>query len=287
MRRLMTVITGKIHRNGRQFNALLSSGKIDPLCQIKQFEGQNIIILPDLSVWKFSLAEIPVKRKNYFQLTASDISEKWKLTNELQSQNDELKQRQNELNETIANLHIVSHRKQIQNIKMQIHDLLGERLTLIQQAIRKEQAPDYTHLGSLLKGILNELKDSNNPLPPEQELATIIQTFTSFGVEILFEGKLPHDNEKSRLFIDITREAITNAARHGFASQVRIRTEEKDREYYLQIIDNGAAASCEIIEGGGLSGMRQRLLQWSGHLTVNPVSPFTLSVTIPIEGVYA
>jgi len=281
MQRLMAVVTGKVRRNSREFYGLLDSGEVDPRCEVKQFEGERIIILPDGSAWKFSMTDIRINRKNHIQLTATDVSERWQLTSELQSQNEDLTRRQEELYNTIANLYIISHEKQTQNVKMRTHDILSERLTLMQRAMRYDQAVDYALLHSLSAGMIDELKAAGSALPPQDELEIVRQTFARLGVDILLGGKLPDDNERSRLAVDIAREAITNAVRHGFATQVRIQSDDAGGSYRLQITDNGRPAPGEIKEGGGIAGMRRRLARFGGELAVIGAPQFTLAVTIP------
>ncbi len=89
-------------------------------------------------------------------------------------------------------------------------------------------------------------------------------------MEVLLDGELPEDADQGQLFADIAREAVSNAVRHGFASRITIRLESNK----LIITDNGRGASGEIKEGGGLSGMRRRLEQMGGKLTVNSLPEF-------------
>ena len=107
------------------------------------------------------------------------------------------------------------------------------------------------------------------------------QTFASIGVDILFDGSLPADSGKGQLFVDIAREAITNAVRHGLATQVRISAEEVAGESRMQITNNGHGISEIIKEGGGITGMRRRLSEWSGELAISTASQFSLNVAIP------
>ena len=123
MQQLMTELTGKIQRNGWQFYELLTLGKINSNCTIKQFEGQNIIVMPNGTAWKFAIIDIQVNNKKLFQLTAADITEQWKLTADLQAQNEELIRAQGELYEAMENLHTVSRERQTQSIKLRAHDI--------------------------------------------------------------------------------------------------------------------------------------------------------------------
>jgi hypothetical protein len=283
MQQLMTMITGKIERNGKHFFNKLTLGEIEPRCRIEQFENQSIIILQDNTAWMFTLTDLSIKGTTYFQLTATDITERWMLVAELQERNADLAKRQEKLQETIANLHILSRERETQNMKMRTHDLLSENLVLLRQAMRKEQTPDFALLRSLSEGLLNILKTTESPLSPHDELEILKQTFSTIGVEIVFDGKLPDDIAKGKLFVDIAREAITNAVRHGFATQVRINANCSENTYQLTITDNGRASSGEISEGEGIAGMKRRVLEWGGKLAFRTSPVFTLTVTIPAQ----
>jgi len=282
MQHLMTEITGKTQRNGRHFFKLLSSGEVEPGCDATWFKEQNVIILPDESAWHFSMNELPVGRKKYIQLAATDISDQWKLTAELHAQNDLLLQRQGELNETIANLHILSREREMQKAKMRAHDVLGKHLTVLQGTIFGNQAPDYDLLRSLSQGLLDDLKKANDEPTPQDELGALTQLFGAIGVEVVASGSLPEDPEKGRLFVDIAREAINNAVRHGFATRVMIAMDESGNETSLEITDNGYPP-LTIKEGGGISGMRKKVELFNGIMHVFLVPQFVISVCLPMR----
>ena len=281
MQRLMTEITGQVSRNGKKFFEMLSPDKIDPRCRITQFESQNVIILPDSSAWMFTMTELPMGRKTYLQLTATDISERWKLTAELQDQNSELTRRQEELKRTIADLHTISRERQTQIAKMRSHDVLSERIALLRQAVLNEQTPDYSLLRSISEGLKVTLKPDGSALPPQNELDIMKQTFASIGVEIQFDGNLPEETAIGQLFADVAREAIANAVRHGLATQVHIHMEDSDGVVRMAITDNGHPGNDTIREGGGISGMRRRLSELNGELAIKATPGFALTVTIP------
>jgi len=281
MQRLMFTITNKIQRNGRIFFSLLTLGDIQPGCRITWFEGKNVCLLPDNSAWIFNMTELWIKRKKYIQLTATDISERWKLTAELQPQNEELMKRQKELSAAIADLHILSREKETQRAKMRVHDILGGRLTILLRTIQSEREPDYKLLRSLSQGLIDELKSAESLPSPQDELDILKQTFKSIGVDIIFSGKLPDDKEKGSLFADISREAVTNAVRHGLATQVYIHTDNADGDYHLRITDNGHPPLDTIKEGVGLNGMKKKVEPFRGTVTVNISPRFILTVYLP------
>ncbi len=273
MQALMRQLTGKAHRNGNVFSELLLSGNVLPGCEKRELERQIVYLLPDRSAWMFTWTEIRLKNKAYFQLTAADIQERWGLTEQLREQEERLKQRRDEISASIANLHELSRERETQKAKMRAHDILGERLTLLLRAIRNEQAPDYDLLRALSGGLIDELRA--DAATPQDELDNLVNIFGSLGVEIEIIGDLPSDDDKARLFVEIAREAVTNAVKHGFATGVTIRT-NGDR---MEISDNGFSCG-EVKEGGGLNGMRRRLESFGGALFVQIQPRFTLTVEL-------
>jgi signal transduction histidine kinase len=281
MQQLMVVTTGKISRDCNRFYEALQSGDVQSCCQKKALEKQFVYLLPDNSAWMFTKTELFIKGKRYMQLTASDITERWALTEQLYQQEDVLKQTSEEIKETIANLHILSNEMETQKAKLRAHDILGERLTVLLRAIRNERTFDSHLLYSLSYRLIEELKNVNNTPSPQEALENLRQVFDSIGVRIEVNGGLPSKHTKALLFFEIIREAVSNAVRHGFATRVDIQIDYSDDGYLLEISDNGYPASSDIEEGGGINGIRSRLEPFGGILTLTSHPPFTLAVYLP------
>ncbi|HCC35745.1 MAG TPA: hypothetical protein DEQ02_09010 [Ruminococcaceae bacterium] len=175
----------------------------------------------------------------------------------------------------------------MQRSKMRAHDILGGRLSLLLRMLQSEPAPDYSLLSSLSLGLMDELKAAESANSPQNDMDILKQTFESIGVEIKFDGELPQDDEKGKLFIDISKEAVTNAVRHGFATKVCITMRVEEGRRKIKITDNGGLPVVEIKEGGGISGMRNRLKAFGGRLNVAARPGFTLTVDLPEEKNYA
>jgi nitrate/nitrite-specific signal transduction histidine kinase len=232
----------------------------------------------------FTKTDLYFDKKKYIQLTAADITQQWKMTEQLQRQNDQLKRRSEELKETIDNLYILSHESELEKAKMRAHDVLGEWLTLLLRTVRSKQDLDYELLRTLSLGLIDELnagrRQQNYP-SSQDELDSLRNVFDSIGVKIMIDGKLPEDEEKGRLFVSIIREGITNAVRHGFATQIFVHIDRISSSFNLRIIDNGYQPVDSITEGNGLSGMRKKLALYAGVLTVTTNPRFSLNIHLP------
>jgi two-component system, NarL family, sensor histidine kinase DesK len=78
------------------------------------------------------------------------------------------------------------------------------------------------------------------------------------------------------------REAVTNIVRHAHATVCHVALLEKDRTIHFTIEDNGLG--CEIREGNGLRGMRERLQSIAGALKLTGLADggTSLEITVPL-----
>lgn len=281
MRSLMITITGKIFRNSLQFYDTLESDGYDTRYEKVELDDQMVYLLTDGTAWMFTKKDIFFRRKKYVHISATDVSKQWELTSTLQNKNQELEHKRNELKDTIANLHILSKEKEIENAKMRAHDVLGQRLSLLLRVIQDKDILDYDLLSSLSKGLLAELKAEQIGPSPYGELKNIQELFANIGVDIIFAGQLPDDIKQARLFVDIIREASTNAVRHGLATQVNIKAEIMDNIHNLTINNNGYTKIDPITPGSGIGVIRKKVRAQGGILNISHYPLFTLSVDLP------
>jgi signal transduction histidine kinase len=281
MQNLMSKLTGSIHRNALHFFDALTSGELCDGCRSAQYEGQVVCLLPDQTAWMFTRTQLQIRNKPHIQLAAADITELWALTEQLQQQEDQLKQRSEELRETIANLHILSREKELQNAKTRAHDVLGGRLTLLLHTIRNEQTLSIDLLRSQTQSLLDDLRSIQSTASPQEKFANLQQTFEIIGVEIYLEGALPEDETKSDLFVDIISEGVANAVRHGYATTVAVRLWHSNHGWHMEITDNGRPPALPVAAGGGISGIRKKLEPHGGRLELTARPRYVLAVDIP------
>lgn len=281
MQYFMTAITGKIFRNPIEFYNLLLSDQYEHNYKKAELEGQIVYILPDGSAWMLTKTDISFSMKNYIHFSVADVSQLWELTAKLQQQDKELRYKSEELKRTIANLHILSKEREINNARLRAHDVLGQGLSLLLRIIENEKDLDYDLLKSISKGLLAELKAEQGEIVAKDELKNIQQIFAAIGVDIKFDGELPDNSKQARLFVDIIREGSTNAVRHGFATEINMKSRLLDDAYNLTIDNNGHTTREPIMPGSGIKGMRKKVLEHGGNLDIIQYPRFTLSVVLP------
>lgn len=110
----------------------------------------------------------------------------------------------------------------------------------------------------------------------------------SVVVDVPFE--LPSlDAEAALALFRITQESLTNAAKHARATSVRVSLRVSDGVVTLEIEDDGKGVAPERLQNPsshGMLGMRERLMQVGGQLSVNPGTQgrgTLVSATMPIR----
>lgn len=79
------------------------------------------------------------------------------------------------------------------------------------------------------------------------------------------------------------RECTSNCIRHAGGTKIFADCRITAGTVVLTLTNDGRAPEAPIQEGGGLSGLRRRVEQAAGRMTVESCPRFALTVTIPIQ----
>lgn len=115
-------------------------------------------------------------------------------------------------------------------------------------------------------------------------LVTTFENATSVRIRLQM-GDVPQSlgAETDSILYRLTQEGITNALRHGKATEVAVYFACRDGGVLVDIIDNGAGTD-DVVEGYGITGMRERIEQSGGSLAVTGNSKRGFRVTAWVPG---
>ena len=281
MQELMILLTGEFQRNGIRFYSQIQSGSKQNLFEISELDGSIVYVLPDKSVWMFREYEMNIGGKKYCQISASPVTLEWSATERLRAQNEQLEQRSEELKQTLLNLKSIYMNEETLRMKSHIHDILGQRIAILLRLLRKMEIPDKELLRKFVKNLPGDLRQTQGEYSAEQEMKIMALMFKGIGVETSVYGELPEEKELAKFFVTIITESITNAVRHGFATEIEIKCINNDNNWVLEISNLGILPESPIVEGGGISNIRRRLTEIGGTLELSLDSKFLLMATIP------
>lgn len=195
----------------------------------------------------------------------------------------------------------------------EVHDLIGHSLSVINMQAgvalhvlekRPEQAEEslrairQTSKDALaeLRSTLAVFRDPNSiePKAPEPGLGRLEDLLTAMRqagrtIELTVDGDLAElpptlDHTAYR----IVQEALTNVVRHAGDAAADVTITRQDRRLLVEIVDHGPPVrSGALVEGHGISGMRERARAIGGTLTVQPVPGGGVAVRaqLPISAV--
>lgn len=134
-------------------------------------------------------------------------------------------------------------------------------------------------------------KTRETPIPEEEgllainKIVQIFQQVTGVKVQVNW-GNIPRSFSRELNFAiyRTIQEALTNAFRHGMATEITIHFLIENRTLKLSVADNGKGAE-EVVKGIGLTGMQERVGNLGGEIHVSnvPGGGFNLSVAVPLE----
>ena len=183
-----------------------------------------------------------------------------------------------------------------ERIGRDLHDLLGHTLSLITLKLELSRKLFDRDVQAARREVEEAEKVARHALAEVRSAVTGIRA-TDLAAELaaarlllessrvhLDYGESPVDlpGEVERGLSLVLREAVTNIARHAYASQARVEMARERASLCLKISDNGRGGIAR--DGNGLSGMRERVRALGGTLMVEspPGQGSSLRVTVPL-----
>lgn len=233
---------------------------------------------PDGHVWQLEHSFITIGSKQYIELYAPDITEQWRLAEALESERRALSAQKRHLIKMLINIEEIRRGLELQSQKAKVHDVLGQRVTMLDKAIREGKALDMELLEKDICSLISELDElpADDARDPESALASLKEMFSQIGVEVEFSGSVCENRKIAACMNAILRECVTNAVRHGFASSVKAKYAHIPNGWRLTVSDNGEGSEY-IIEGGGITGMRRRAQALGGTIRIATTPSFTVT----------
>jgi signal transduction histidine kinase len=180
-------------------------------------------------------------------------------------------------------------------IARELHDIVGHQLaglTLSLETARHLPPDEAQHyldsaqvagkeLLAQVRSVVSELRDA--PTEP-MSLERISEAWPAMQVELTepqVVTRLPV--ELRHATVRLVQEALTNAARHGGATQTWVALELSDGSLSVVVRDNGRGADAAV-EGNGLRGMRERFDALDGSVVWRgmPTGGFVVQASAPV-----
>ena len=181
-----------------------------------------------------------------------------------------------------------------ERIARDLHDLIGHTFSMLTMKAQLAQKlfdhdtdkarQEIAELEQISRSALAEVREAVTGYRQKDmatELANAKTLLNSIEVDFHYhipETPLPANIDSTLGFI--VREAVTNLVKHANATRCQITLSEAARQLKLTIADNGSSKAGP--EGNGLKGMRERVAQLGGELSLDHTQGFCITVTVPL-----
>ena len=230
----------------------------------------------------------------------------------IQRLNRQLHDANDQLRDYAVKLERMTEVRERNRLAREIHDTLGHTLTGIIMGADAvltlfDPAPEEAKkrvqvIAQSARDGLNDVRRSIKALRPdalekasiEEALESLIANFhLTTSAEIQYEqlaGRLVLASDEEDTLYRVVQESMTNAVRHGHATEILVRLTRRDNLLTVEIWDNGLGCGDGVEEGFGLRHMRERLGLLGGSLTCGNREEedgqrgFYLVVSLPVRG---
>lgn len=263
-------------------------GKLSQIQGIELTElDRPTLELADGSIWGVTGEQIRLQDESYDQVNLLDITKFCQLYRQLEAEQQELLKRKDRIEELSERIEEMKHEEAVLNSKIRIHNDMGKaalstRLLLQKKSLTKEEILNGAEVWEEVIGCLGE-NDRSQWLTGQnandrQMLDEIIESARKLGCRVVLKEDGEMSRKQAGILRMVLREAIINAIRHAGASEVYVDIINEKKQWILQITDNGKSTPSELKEGGGLTGIRQRVEASGGEVEIRLEPQFKLVV---------
>ena len=251
--------------------------------KLREKEGMLFLREKEETIWQLAKTEVLTTSGNYVQYIASDITQLYRLQQELSGQVRTLQKQQERQRLLLQEIVDGNRNRELLDAKIKVHDDFGQCLIASRQFLEEEGRDlDRETLLQRWKYCIDRLLLSEADEPqgasPETELRRAAEMI---GCRIRIEGERPHDHETQLLLYAAIREALTNAVRHGRADCLEVRIRRWEKDYQVSITDNGCRGPVVIREGNGLGNLRRRLEEAGALMEIRSEDGVQLILYLP------
>ena len=245
--------------------------------------GEILVHAPDGRVWRFLRDSLQTNGKEYDRWTAADITDTYRVTEELRDKNEhlqELQRRMKEVSELSGDMFIAQEEAAARSA---LHNQLGQVLLMGRHYLEHPENTDAKMVamatGEMNRFLLGEAEAPTGERTDRLQQAILLAK--SIGVRTEIHGDEPKDPARRALLAQVIQECAANTVKHAEGDRIDLFPEEKDGSWSVRITNNGRPPKGPVAESGGLLALRRHVEEAGGTMSVESTPAFTLTLTIP------
>lgn len=235
--------------------------------------SQPTVVLENGSVWTFSRSLITLSDQRIWMVEATDMTSRYLVSQELERENQQLSEANKRLLTYNKEVNSLVRQEEILETKARIHDEIGQTLAATKRFLAAGGVGEYQGIVDSWRSAAALLRQQIVPRKKPDPAEAIVKAGRAIGIDVQVSGALPLDDDPAiRIIHAAVREGMVNAVRHAGADVLYVSLTAEPDWYDLTIASNGAPPQDPVVEGGGLSNLRNRVEASGGvmELVMNP-----------------
>ena len=269
-------LTGEVLSDAKRFTDRLSDMRMDQ-------NGQLLVAAKDGKVWLFEDEPLTMDEKEYRQLTARDVTERYRVIEELRDKNERLRdiqRRMRAVSDLSGDMFVAEEQAKA---RAALHNQLGQVLLMGRHYISHPENTDpalvYTVTRQMNRFLLGEAEE---PRAEEQdELSEAIRMARSIGVTVHLNGEAPKDSQHREILAQAIAECAANTVKHAEGDSLTAELSERESGFLAVITNSGKPPKVAVAESGGLLSLRRKIEAAGGTMRVESDPAFVLTLQIP------
>ncbi len=272
MTELCKELTGGTLSDARRFSGSVQSAS----------EGDLLTHTPAGETWQFTTSRISVNGREYDQLTAADMTEKYRVTKELRDKNEHLREVQFRMRSVAARERSLVAAREVMNARMTVHDRMGGVLLSGKYYLDHQENVKEGELLRLLeynnRFLLGEVEQPDAQGDP---LENALRMARRIGVGVEITGALPEAGPARALIAQAIDQCASNAVRHAGGERLTVAITGSETDVAATFSNNGSVPKGPVAETGGLAALRRAVEDAGGGMTILSEPVFLLRISIP------
>lgn len=243
----------------------------------KEQGGTYLLRTPDDRVWIFEKDRLESDGNELEQLTATDVTERFKIIDELEAKKEHLEDIQKRMKAVTDLSGDMFVAQEEADARAALHNQLGQVLLMGRYYIEHQDSTD-PEMVYLATRQMNQflLGESGTPYRgEEEELALAVNMAGSIGVKAVIEGEEPKNSKIRKILADAVTECAANTVKHAEGDTVNIDI-IKDSKTVIVITNNGKPPKGAVTESGGLLSLRKSVEEEGGSMRIESDGAFRL-----------
>ena len=251
-------------------------------------KGKRLIHTPQGEVWLFAKDDLTIENTNYERISAVDVTERYRITEELREKNAYLQEIRRRMKDA-ADLSAEMFMKQEEaTARTSLHNELGQVLLMGRHCIEHPDSTDRNIVALMTRQMNRFLLGENKLREPaeEDELKQAVGLAGSIGVYVLFGGDVPQwlSKEIRAVLAQAIRECAANTVKHAEGDVLDVILSERSemKAFFITITNNGRPPERPVSESGGLLALRRSVEAAGGRMTVQSLPRFKLELCFSV-----